>query len=148
MQLGYLSIETSLSHPGLIRLIATTTQPPDTSSHDGPAADPAIRYVARFHDLDAARMHAFAALKSHVVDLENDLYRADVTEAIAVLEGMDLRHERLFLDPDLQSRAGTEIARRVARIRHRQQVIDRIWTTLGVIAFLWMLLWALAPVLG
>jgi len=104
---GYLYVETSDSHPGLARVVATDL-PPRLS----PAAehlDPRVRYLARFDDLDAGRMHAHTALRRRLVDIEADLYRVQAIDAIAAVEASGLRHERLYLDPLFtpRSRAGS-----------------------------------------
>ena len=65
MDTGFLFLQTSPSHPGLVRMLTTTEEAPNPASQGGPAADPAIRFVARFNDLDAARLHAFSALRHH-----------------------------------------------------------------------------------
>lgn len=147
MQLGYLSIETSLSHPGLIRLIADPQEPSISPSTVDGEPDPQVRYIARFNDLDAAQMHAYADLKYHLIDLESQLYRASVIDAIAVIEAIELPHRRVFLDPELQQSVGAEIERQAALIQHRHQMTDRIWMTVGAVALLWLLLLAVAPML-
>jgi len=133
---GYLYVETSDSHPGLARVVATDL-PPRLS----PAAehlDPRVRYLARFDDLDAGRMHAHTALRRRLVDIEADLYRVQAIDAIAAVEASGLRHERLYLDPLLanEPQLHASIARRLAR----QQRSDRVWAAVGVVGAVLLIL--------
>ncbi|MEZ5594020.1 MAG: hypothetical protein R3F53_26310 [Gammaproteobacteria bacterium] len=77
-------------------------KPPSTGRWPDHAPAPeAIRYIARFRDIDAARMHFHNALSRTLVDIDSGLYRVPLADAIATIEASDLRHERIWLDPDL-----------------------------------------------
>ena len=102
MQSGLIIIETSLSHPGLVRLRSTADPVPEGAFAQGPAADPSIRYAARFDDLDAVVLaHAAGGL---ILTLEanktthwtaravaNRLAKANVSPLGVVLSKLDGR---------------------------------------------------------
>ena len=134
---GYLYVETSATHPGLARIVASDRPPVLPAADNG--ADPTVRYLAHFGDLDAGRMHAHAALRRCLVDIEADLYRVGVVDAVSAIESEGLQHKRLYLDPGLgdDPQLGAAIARRVASRRR----INRLWQGVGIAgAFLLLLL--------
>ena len=138
MEQGYLYIERSPSHPGLLRLLARTSSLPPTAA--GSDADPATVYVARFNDIEAARLHAFSALRRRLLDVDSGLFRVDVAEAIAVVESIALAHRRLFLDPALDDGTRRRIADRTATRRRRKALADRFWQVVGWVSVGWLFL--------
>jgi hypothetical protein len=134
MRQGYLLIETHPDFPGRVRLV-TSERPPGEPSDPAPSAPPAgprIRYAARVSNLEVAAMHAHAALRRDLIDIDTHLYRTDPVQAVAALESIALSHRRIYLDPDLAAdpRLDAEIARRRARLLRR----DRIWKGIGILA--------------
>jgi len=92
-------------------------------------------------------MHAHAGLRHHLVDLDAALYRVDIVEAIAAVEAIELRHRRVYLDPDVGGAEGAELERQTQRMRARKERLGRIWSGIGLAAVIWLLLWALSPLL-
>jgi hypothetical protein len=135
VQPGYLSLETSASHPGLVRIrsLKDDGPPPLPQGADG-APDPAVRLVMRYQDVDAARMHAHTALRRRLVDVNAHTYRASLVEAIAGIEAIDLPHRLIYLDPELDDPTRRAIDDRVATRRRRQALVDRIWQIVGGLA--------------
>jgi hypothetical protein len=144
MEIGFLFLQTSPSHPGLVRILTTTAEAPKPASHDGSAADPAIRFVARFNDLDAARLHAFSALRRHLVDLDGGLFRVGIVDAIAAVDSISLPHRLFFLDPDLSAEEKSLLTARIARHRRRNRRADQAWRLVGWIGIAWLVLLALS----
>ncbi len=143
MQDGYLLLETHPAHPGLVRLRASdaTSGIPATAPRPGEGdrdAIAALRYAASFNDIDAALMHFHDGLRGCLVDLNARLYRTSIGEAIAAAEAIELGHRRLYIDPDLAD--DPDIAARIARLRRRNALRDRVFTGIGVAAVtLWVL---------
>ena len=143
MKQGYLFVETSSSHPGLVR-VRTAFESPLLSADRN--ADTTICYVARFNDLDAARLHAFSGLRHHMIDVDSGLFRVSATEVIAVIESIALSHARVYLDPDMSLQARDQLDRRIEMLRRRKRRVDRVWQTVGWIAASWLAFWALAGI--
>lgn len=137
MEPGFLHIQTSRSHPGLLRLLATSGEAPSPAADEN--ADPAVVYVARFEDVDAARLHVIAALRHQLLDIDAGLFRVGLEEAVAAVESVGLAHRRLYLDPALDGTARRIIAGRTTeRVLHRER-IDRLWQAVGWVAAAWLL---------
>ena len=66
---GYLSLYSDPGRPGVVRVVSAREAPPGLPA----PADPRLRYVARFEDLDAARMHLHEALRRGLVDVDAGL---------------------------------------------------------------------------
>lgn len=143
MEQGYLFVQTSRSHPGVVRVRMALDQPFPAANRN---ADTAICYVARFSDIDAARLHAFSGLRRHMLDVDSGLFRVNAIEAIAVIESIALSHVRVYLDPDISQQAGGQLGRRIDVLRRRKRRADRIWQTVGWVAAAWLAFWALAGI--
>ncbi|MCB1773997.1 MAG: hypothetical protein KDI88_10300 [Gammaproteobacteria bacterium] len=134
---GYLSIETSESHPNLVRLIVSREQPdPEPALH----GDRRIRYIARFNDSEASLMHLHELLKRRLVDPDTHLYRASYEQAIAAADSLDLRHQALYLDCDLDDAQRQRIAEMTERYIKRRRLIAKVFETMGYIGLLLLLL--------
>ena len=48
-------------------------------------------------------MHTHELLKRHLLDPDTHMYRTNLESAIAAVESLDLKHRRIYLDPDLDS---------------------------------------------
>jgi hypothetical protein len=99
--------------------------------------------VAFFWDLDAAMMHFHAALRHRLLDLDGKAYRADLVEAAAALDAIDLRHQRTYLSPELA--ANPALADATERLRHRHLLVRRILDWVGIAGLLLLVFTALLP---
>jgi hypothetical protein len=88
-------------------------------------------------------MHAHTALSRRLIDVDSGLYRVEPVTAIAAIDAIDLRHHRVYLDPALASDPAltTQIEHRRARLRWR----NRIWTFIGILAVIVLLLLGQIP---
>jgi hypothetical protein len=73
MKTGYLYLQTHPDHPGMVRFLTRDTMPDTDPASDSHA--PAIRYVARFSDIEAAQMHVQNSLHRQLVDIDTHMYR-------------------------------------------------------------------------
>jgi len=132
---GYLVIETDRAHPGLVRILETASMPaePNPPHREGHR----VIYAARFDDLSAAHMHAHAAMRRHLLDVDAGLYRIDPVNAVAAVDASDLSHRRVYLERELAD--DPDLARAVAGRRKRYRLNDRIWQSVGIAAALILL---------
>jgi len=137
VQPGYLYIETSDTHPGLLRLLSDESKPAVPQLRDDGSR---VRYVARFEDKLAAQMHAHNALRRGLVDIDARLYRGDVIEAIAAVEADELHHQREYLDPQLAEERGDSIAAATERRVQRHRRSTRIFDAIGKVALGWLII--------
>lgn len=140
MRQGYLLIETHQGLPNRVRLL-TAERPPVTTLDTtlaGVSVTPQIRYAARFGDLDAALMHAHAALRRHLIDIDAHLYEIDPVRAVAAVESIGLPHRQIFLDPVLG--ADPLLRAEISRRQGRQRLTDGIWSGVGALALLLLLI--------
>ncbi len=141
MKTGYLYLQTHPDHPGIVRFLTRDTKPdtdPASDSHE-----PAVRYVARFIDIEAAQMHVQNNLRHQLIDIDTHMYRTSLPEAMAVVESDDLKHERIWLDPSLgeQELGLMEQSTRVLRSKARR--FDRLWQGVGIMFVVLLVLRAL-----
>lgn len=141
MKTGFLSLETHPEHSGLVRVAMRDTVPELTPQEDGSS----IRYVARFEDVEASRMHIQNAMHGKLVNLEDRIYRSDLGEMIACVEADGLDHVRVWMDPTFSIAEVRRIDALVRRNRKRHRAVDLIWQTVGVIGLLFLLLTGLNP---
>jgi len=133
---GYLVIETDSARPGFVRVMERASIPAEPPSRRG--RGPCMVYAARFDDLSAAHMHAHAALRHCLIDVDEGIYRSDPVSAIAAVSAIDLSHRVAYLDPGLES--DPALVRTIAERRKRRELADRIWQAVGVIAALFLLI--------
>lgn len=135
MAAGYLAIETHSDHPAVVCIRVSNQQPEvDSDATDNGATDGShVRYIARFNDPLAATMHVHEVLRRKLVDLDEHMYRTDVISAVAALESIDLRHERVYLDPALAHDSAREIARQTEAFVASQQRRDRLFQAMGFV---------------
>jgi hypothetical protein len=142
---GYVLVETRSDRPGLVR-IRTTREPPalDADRSNDPS-EPQIRFAAFFEAVQIAGMHAHTALQRRLVDVDAGLYRVEPLAAVAAIDAIDLRHRRVHLDPTLAAdpKLPAQIERRLTRLRWR----NRLWTLIGLLAVLFLLLLGQVPLL-
>ena len=130
MKTGYLSIETHEQHRGRIRILVSADKP-DLKSR--PDAAPRIRYIARFNDSEAGLMHTHEILKRRLLDADSHLYRVPLEQAVAAVESIDLRHRRIYLDPDLSDESREEVAALARRQVDRRRRRDRVFKLIGYV---------------
>jgi hypothetical protein len=135
MEPGYLLVEVHPGQRGLVRLRSTRQAPAHSS--------PALRFAARFDDIDAAMMHAHEGLRRRLVDVDQRLYRSGITAAVAVADAVELPHRRHYLDPALADDPSLTTA--IDRLHARHQRWERIFNGIGVGAVILLLT---AAVLG
>lgn len=141
---GYLVVETRADRAGLVRVHATRQKPPDPVDITTDPSQPRLRYAAYFTSLHVATMHAQTALRRGMVDAEAGLYRTDPVTATAAVEAIDLAHRRVYLDPALAD--DPRLAAQIERRRTRHRWANRIWTAVGILAIIMLILFAQIPV--
>jgi hypothetical protein len=141
MRQGYLSVETHPDHPDQVRIVPSERAPvpPDATAPDLHAAR--VRCVVRFEDLDVATMHAHTALRRRVVDIDDHRYRVDPVTAVAAIDAIGLRHQRIHLDPAVAN--DPALADSVEHLRARRRRRDAIWNGVGLTALIWLLVQAI-----
>jgi hypothetical protein len=137
MSASYIFVETSESHPGLVRIGSSEKLP---SAYPAVGHDRHIWYIARFNDTCTALMHAHQMLRRYLYDLENRIYKIDALTAVADLESEALKHERIYLAPELESGETREKLENIIEQRCEQrEKLDRFWQRVGAIALLMLL---------
>lgn len=130
MKPGYLYIETSQSHPGLVRLAVSNVAPdPAPSIHQ----DRRIHFVARFNDSTTALMHTHELLKRRLVDRDGRLYRVSMEQAIAAADSLDLKHQATYVDCDLVDEQRATIEELTTAFRRRKQRTNQIFEIMGYV---------------
>jgi len=133
---GYLVIETDSAKPGLVRIMKRASVPAEPRPRH--SKGPRVLYSARFDDLSAGHMHAHAALRHDLVDVDEGTYRSDPIRAIAAVDASDLSHRVVYVDPGLEN--DPDLIRAIAERRKKHALVDRIWHAAGVIAVLFLLI--------
>lgn len=162
-----LIVETRADRPGLVRVhvcescpthppqrpdqqpeqLDSSARPAEKAETSGPQRtspqSPILRYAAVFDAIEIARMHAQTALSPYMVDADSGLYRIDPVSAVAAIDTIDLRHRCLYLDPLIA--ADPRLHRESVRRRTRQRLVARIWTLVGLLAIVILILFAQIP---
>lgn len=139
MRSGYLYVTTHTAQPGTVSLGIADQQPLPEQFGDGLH----LHYVARFNDVEAARMHAHEVLKRKLVDIDAHRYRASLVQALVAVEAVELRHERVWQDPGL-AWEDLHTVTTGARARHYRHLYkDKIWQLVGAAALCLLALRAL-----
>jgi hypothetical protein len=133
MREGYLLVETNPAHPGKVRLRGIDDLPEGTAV----GVDPNLRFIARFHDLDAALMHFHAGLSRRLLDVNERIYRADPVEAVSVADAIALPHRRIYVDPALD-RDG-KLTAAIQRLHRRHRRWERFFNGVGIAAVILLL---------
>ncbi len=141
---GYLVVETHPEHPEFVRVLSTRESPVLSNGLPPDAGIPHIRYVAYFYALHVAQMHAQTALRKWMVDAEAGLYRVDPVTAVAAVDAIDLRHQRLYLAPEIES--DPRFLAQIAQRQRRQRLANHIWMAVGILAIILLVLFAQIPV--
>ncbi|WP_295541670.1 hypothetical protein [uncultured Thiohalocapsa sp.] len=102
-----------------------------------------VAIVAYFWDLDAAMMHFHADLRRHLLDANRRAYRADMVEAAAALDAIELQHQRTYLAPALAASPAWRAA--TARLHHKHRRWQRLFDWLGIVGLLLLVLTSLLP---
>lgn len=125
MDFGYLYLECDDKAPGTLYLRTN----PEALSPDSMADGHTLYYSAAFRDIDAAESLARMALKSFQVDF--GVFEVEAAHAIAVIESLDVRAKRDYIDSDIEKAAGDAIAAESARREQRRERLNRIWNIVG-----------------
>lgn len=142
MKAGYLAIEAppqGMNQPGLIKVLSWD-ELPHSESGDADSADQRkypenIHYIAQFNDILAATMHFHNGLRHNLEDLNEHIYRAELTHAIAIIEAEnDLRHERIWIDPAINQEELDIIKEDADRIRSKKEKINKAIRIVGYLA--------------
>jgi hypothetical protein len=129
---------------GYLYLTPCTDLPEAICLHEAavpPAGDASTPVIAYFWDLDAAVMHFHSGLCRRLLDPDRKAYRADMVEAAAVLDAIELRHQRTYVSPALAASPALEAA--VTRLRRQHQLVRRIFDWAGIVGLLLLLYTAL-----
>lgn len=95
MQAGFLGVITNPTFPDRIKIITWNSLPQKVNGRH----ENGIRYITKFNDILAAKMHLHQALRHHLLDANNDLYQTTLLNAVAAIESNDhLRQERIWID--------------------------------------------------
>lgn len=97
MQAGYLTLETREDRPGYVRLVRSDNRPLTEARDDGAR----IRVIGRYSDIEAAAMHVHNHLRRHLVDIDQHLYEAPLSEAMAAMHTLSLTSSIEWIDPDI-----------------------------------------------
>ena len=107
-----------------------------------------MHYIAKFNDILAATMHFHNGLRNKLEDIDEHIYRAELTHAIAVIEAEDdLRHERVWIDPAINQEELDIIKNDADRIRSKKEKIDKAIQMLGYLAIGLLAVYGIATVL-
>ncbi len=152
MKAGYLAIEAppqGKQQSGLIKILSWDELPQSEGNNANERKYPEnIHYIARFNDILAATMHFHNGLRHNLEDLDQHIYRAELTHAIAVIEAEDdLRHERVWIDPTIDQNALEIIQKDAAGIRSRKEKIDNAIQMIGYLAIILLVIYGVATVL-
>jgi hypothetical protein len=132
MTTGYLGLLTDIENDSELITLTSWDQKPENENH---VYSKNIRYIARFDDILAAQMHFHNAMRKHLHEVDTHTYRADLIDAIAVIEAEDdLRHERIWIDPDISNlELQTINTEAQQRLTHKKN-IDRVIQIIGFAA--------------
>lgn len=128
MRDGYLYLTTCADLPGAVCVHEAAVPP---------AGDARTPMIAYFWDLDAAMMHFHTGLCRRLLDPDRKAYRADMVEAAAVLDAIELRHQRTYLSPALA--ASPELDAAAARLRRQHRRVRRVFDWVGIVGLLLLL---------
>ncbi|MCU7936528.1 MAG: hypothetical protein KZQ99_16900 [Candidatus Thiodiazotropha sp. (ex Dulcina madagascariensis)] len=127
MKTGYLTLETHPEHRGLVRVLVKEELPNTQAASYGSK----IRYIARFDDIEAGQMHLHNLLHHTLIDLDNHIYRIDLDWVIAAIEAVDLRHNRVWIDPSLSDSEKQVIDAQTAKLKLRHKRWNTFWLIVG-----------------
>jgi len=102
-----------------------------------------VGVIVHFQDLDAAAMHFHAGLRRQLLDLDRKAYRAEMVEAAAVLDAIELRHQCTYLAPEVAT--SPALAAATDRLRRKHLLVRRIFDVAGILGLLLLLYTALLP---
>lgn len=140
MREGYVYLETHPEHPGLVRLLASENRP----AVRGRSC--LVRYVARFKDMSAGKMHAHLAMRRQLLDINRNLYRIALPDAMAAIEADSIRHVRDWIDPELDAASLCRLEDRAELLRRRHRRVDAACRYVGIGAIILLLLMTLLSI--
>jgi hypothetical protein len=127
MKTGYLTLETHPEHQDLVRVLMKDVLPNTQEATHGSQ----IRYIARFNDIEAGQMHLHNMMHNNLVDLDNHIYRIDLSKAIAAIEADDLNHARVWIDPSLSDSDRFQIDQQTSIFKLRHRRWNKFWLFVG-----------------
>lgn len=128
---GYLGIQTNPEFPDKVKIITWDELPETKNNNYGEG----IQYITKFNDILAAQLHVHNGLRHKLLDADERLYQADITEAIAVVESDDdLRQQRTWIDPALNDDDIKIIEALVKQKRLRKKRINYLIQFVGFLA--------------
>lgn len=137
MEPGYISVQTHDGCPDKVRILCSGHKPQTRQPRD---SETQIRYIAHFHDSEAAIMHVHSFLKRHLIDPDEHLYRTDAAHAIAAVRSVALRHREVFSDERLDAAVRMDVERLVSGHHRWQRRQDLTFRTIGAIGISLLLL--------
>lgn len=78
-------------------------------------------------------MHVQNSLRRSLVDIDEHMYRVDLATAVAAVEADGLRHEKVWMDDNLNS---AEVKSLTDGYRSKRRRQDAIWRFVGMLALL------------
>ena len=91
------------------------------------------RYIAGFNDSEAALMHTHELLKRRLLDPDTHMYRTSPERAIAAVESLDLKHRRIYLDPNFDAQSQASIGTMTQKYVGQRRAWASFFQTLGYI---------------
>ena len=132
MTTGYLGLLTDTENDPELITLTSWDQNPANEDH---VYSKNIRYIARFDDILAAQLHFHNGMRKQLHDVNTHIYRADLIDAIAVIEAEDdLRHERIWIDPDISDQEMQTISTEAQQMQSHKKSIDRVIQMVGFAA--------------
>ena len=151
MKAGYLAIETPPEEKhlsGLIRVLSWDQLPPTLDDSEDRKYPENVHYIARFNDILAATMHFHNGLRHKLEDIDEHIYRAKLSDAIAVIEAEDdLHHTRIWIDPAINQDELDLIESNVKDIRSKKGRIDKVIQVFGYFAIALLAIYGIATVI-
>lgn len=131
MQSGFLGVINNPAFPDMIKIITWDELPKSKNN----SYENDIRYITKFNDILAAKMHLHNALRHTLIDANNDLYQTDIANAIAAIESNDdLQQQKVWIDPSLNNDVLNSISKLTAQKRLRKKRINTMIKILGLLA--------------
>jgi len=140
MREGYVYLETHPGHPGLVRLLVSEARPAMRGQTG------VVRYIAHFKDMSTGKMHAHLAMRRQLVDVNRNLYRIALPDAMAAIEAQSIQHVRNWLDPELDEPSLRRLEARVEALRRRHRRVEEACRYVGIGAIMLLALMTLLAI--
>lgn len=131
MEAGFLGIQTNPELPDRIKIMTWVELPQLENNNYGSG----IQYITKFNDILAAKMHVHNSLRHQLLDANNDLYKASITETIAAIESDDdLRQQKVWIDPSITAADLKSIDRLTKQRQLKNKRINLLIQLIGFLA--------------